>query len=172
MNKKIPIGVDNFSELVNLEERYLFVDKSLLIKELIDQGTKVSLIIRPRRWGKTLNMSMLKYFFSKEVNNVETKGIFDHLKIAEEREGYYVKKYQGKYPVIFISFKDIKKDNFSDFIDGVKSLVQEICNQYPQLEHSKKLSKTERDNFLKLLSKSASNEELCKVLKMRPAIWS
>jgi len=62
MSKKNPIGVDDFKELVSQENNYLFVDKTLLIKEFLDYGVKVSLIIRPRRWGKTLNMSMLRYF--------------------------------------------------------------------------------------------------------------
>lgn len=166
MNKKVPIGVDNFCELVNVDEGYLFVDKTLLIKELLDNGTKVSLVIRPRRWGKTLNMSMLRYFFAKEVNRFETKGLFDHLNIARERSGHYIEKYQGKYPVIFISFKDIKKDNFIDFIDGIRALVHEICNQYPELECSEKLSKTEKEIFFKLLSKSENHDELCNSLKI------
>ena len=84
MAKRIPIGVDDFSELVSEQQNFLFVDKTLMIKELIDRGTKVSLIIRPRRWGKTLNMSMLRYFFSSQVNGYATHGIFDRLKIADQ----------------------------------------------------------------------------------------
>lgn len=63
MDPKIPIGVDNFRQLVDPRSNYLYIDKTLMLKELIDRGTKVSLIIRPRRWGKTLNMSMIQHFF-------------------------------------------------------------------------------------------------------------
>src|SRR5437868_6295594 len=106
MTKKVPIGVDDFAKISDKERDYLFVDKSLMIRDLINNGAEVSLIIRPRRWGKTLNMSMLRYFFAPAVNGVPTKGMFDRLKIAKEKNGEYLKQ-QGIYPVIFISFKDI-----------------------------------------------------------------
>src|SRR5438552_6839325 len=102
--RKIPIGVDDFSNLVDKSQNYLFVDKTLMIKELLDSGTKVSLIVRPRRWGKTLNMSMLRCFFASEVHGISTKHLFDGLHIHNIDNGSYIKKYQGKHPVIFISF--------------------------------------------------------------------
>ena len=84
MPKKIPLGVDDFSKLISKENNYLFVDKSLFIKEILEDGSEVPLIIRPRRWGKTLNMSMLRYFFSPTVNGVSTIGLFDNLAISNE----------------------------------------------------------------------------------------
>ena len=115
MAKKIPIGVDDFSELISKKNDFLFVDKTLFIKEFIDEGVKVPLIIRPRRWGKTINMSMLRYFFAPEVEGHKTKGLFDNLAIAKEDNGSYL-KHQGMNPVIFISFKDIKQISFDLFL--------------------------------------------------------
>ena len=173
MSKKIPIGVDNFSKLVEIDRKFLFVDKTLMIKDLIDKGSEVSLIIRPRRWGKTLNMSMLQHFFAPEVNRLSTKGIFDNLNISKENDGYYIKKYQGNYPVvIFISFKDVKKNDFSEFLEKVKILIEEICNQYPQLENSERLSNSEKDSFKKLLSKDVSSDELSNSLKILSILLS
>ena len=164
MAKKIPIGIDDFSELVSSHSNFLFVDKSLMIKELIEKGTKVSLIIRPRRWGKTLNMSMLQHFFAPKVNGRLTQGIFDNLKIAKEEKGAYL-KYQGNFPVIFISFKDAKKDNFDDFLEKTKGLIQEICNQHPELLTSQNLSEEEQNSFKKLIGKTANTVEVCDALK-------
>ncbi|WP_203368860.1 AAA family ATPase, partial [Cysteiniphilum marinum] len=104
MPKKIYIGSSNFAELIT--ENAVFVDKSLFIKDIIEDTSKVILITRPRRFGKTLNMSMLHHFFASKVDFTETTGLFDNLAIAKEDNGFYLKTYQGNYPVIFISFKD------------------------------------------------------------------
>lgn len=165
MFKKIPIGIDDFSKIVDKDKNYLFVDKSLMIKELMDNGIEVSLMVRPRRWGKTLNMSMLQHFFSPEVNGFSTNGIFNNLKIASEDNGKYIEKYQGKHPVIYVSFKDAKKNNFDDFLEKTKALVQEICNQYTVLETSPNLSEGEKNIFQALLRKTANNTEVCDSLK-------
>src|SRR5688572_9769521 len=101
--KPIPVGVDDFADMAT--GGYLFCDKTLMIKELLEKkGDIVTLITRPRRWGKSLNMSMLHYFFAPEVNGQTTKGLFQNLKIADYPDCI---AYQGQYPVIFISFKDI-----------------------------------------------------------------
>jgi len=165
MLKKIPIGIDDFSKIVDKDKNYLFVDKSLMIKELMDNGIEVSLIVRPRRWGKTLNMSMIQHFFAPEVNGFSTKGIFNNLKISNESKGAYIEKYQGKHPVIYISFKDAKKSNFDDFLEKTKGLVQEICNQHYVLESSIKLSEEEKNIFRNLLRKKANHIEVCDSLK-------
>lgn len=102
---KLPIGVDNFQELVQGD--YLFCDKTDMISEFLNKGDKVTLITRPRRWGKTLNMSMLQHFFASEVNGVSTAGLFYDLAIGKLEGGKHVKQHQGKYPVIMISFKDV-----------------------------------------------------------------
>lgn len=158
MFKRIPIGVDDFSEMINKNKNFLFVDKSLLIKELLEKGSKVSLMIRPRRWGKTLNMSMLQYFFSPKVHGISTKGIFNDLKIAKENNGYYIEKYQGKYPVIFITFKDVKENSYEDFINAIYFLVQNVCNHFTELNISTKLTGIDRNNFNKLSGLDNSNK--------------
>ena len=106
MDKKaIPVGIENFKEL--RKEEYYYIDKTLLIDEILMAKTKVTLFTRPRRFGKTLNMSMLKYFFDVE-NKEENRKLFEGLKISDSK---YMSE-QGKYPVIFISLKDLKNDTW------------------------------------------------------------
>jgi hypothetical protein len=157
--KRIPIGVDNFSELVSPDSNFLFVDKSLLIKELVSSGAKLSLIIRPRRWGKTLNMSMIQYFFSREVNGQLTQGLFDNLKIANIQDGYYLNKYQGKYPVIFISFKNIKPDSWGAFIDSITTLIAKSYREYEKtIISSDRLSGSQKSIYNKMLNSENINQ--------------
>ncbi|MBP6104070.1 MAG: AAA family ATPase [Gammaproteobacteria bacterium] len=165
MTKKIPLGVDDFSELVSEEYNFLFVDKTLFIKEFIDTGAKVSLIIRPRRWGKTLNMSMIRYFFAPEVEGCSTQGLFDHLCIAKESGGSYL-KHQGSRPVIFISFKDIKKDSWDSFLEEVSILMASIYSEHATtLLNSLHLLDSQKTTFKKIIDKTASPSELSNALK-------
>ena len=115
--KKIPIGVENFKELI--EENYYFVDKSLLIKEFIDNSARIILTPRPRRFGKSLNMSMLKYFFDIEEKE-STKNIFDGLKIENEKN---IMEHKNQYPVIYISFKSVKYNNFENALRSIEILM-------------------------------------------------
>jgi len=102
---RLPIGYDIF---YNITEHNLdFIDKSLLIKEIIDDEAGIILITRPRRFGKTLNLSMLHHFLAAEAYKQSTQGLFDNLQIAKVDQGKYM-QHQGKYPVIFITFKDVK----------------------------------------------------------------
>lgn len=164
MAKRIPIGIDNFAELTDKKNNYLFVDKTLMLKEFCTDSAKVSLILRPRRWGKTLNMSMLQHFFAATVNGLKTKGLFDHLNIAHENQGEYL-AYQGKNPVLFISFKDIKPSDFNHFIEQTKELIQELCAQHSELETSEKLTAEQKHTFKKLLTQTSNQSELEKSLK-------
>ncbi len=156
--KKIPIRVDDFSNLVDKNQSYLFVDKTLMIKELLDSGAKVSLIVRPRRWGKTLNMSMLRYFFAAEVNGNPTKNLFDDLDIHKVENGDYIKKYQGKFPVIFISFKDVKEKHYEDFLSKMYFLIRNVCNSYPELEKSERLTDVDKSNLERLKGLNPNNK--------------
>ena len=107
MKKKIlPIGIDDFKQMI--EGQYYYVDKTLFIKELLDMKGKVTLFTRPRRFGKTLNMSMLQYFF--EINEDENDKLFDGLKISRSGEGYL--QHMGKYPVISLTLKSLKQPTF------------------------------------------------------------
>ena len=122
MKKRIGIGISDFREL--REENMLFVDKSLLIQEIIQAGTKVLLIPRPRRFGKTLNLSMLHYFFERKEEAEKSKkraGLFDRLYIKDTPE---FELHFGKYPVIFLTFKDIKERNFEDACSAMKRLLK------------------------------------------------
>ena len=110
----LPVGVSDFHKLVTHRNAqdvgYLFIDKSMAIREFINAGDEVSLITRPRRFGKTLACSMLQHFFAKEVNGKATKGLFDNLAIAKYPEEM---KLQGAYSVIFLTLKNIKGINYN-----------------------------------------------------------
>ena len=108
--KKLPIGLSDFKKLI--EENYYYFDKTNFIDEIIKDGSEVKLFTRPRRFGKTLNMSMLKYFFDiKEAE--ENRKLFKDLYI-EKMENF---KEQGQYPVVFLSLKDLKADNWENWVD-------------------------------------------------------
>ncbi len=165
MAKRIPIGVDDFSELVSKKNHYLFVDKTLFIKEILDDGVRVSLIIRPRRWGKTLNMSMLRYFFAPEVEGRSTQGLFDGLNIAKENNGAYL-KYQGKNPVLFVSFKDIKKDSWERFLEESYTLMTSLYIEHEAiLLSSDRLLDSQKNIYRKIINKTANQSELENALK-------
>ena len=105
--KPLPIGVDNFERIIN--DGYYYVDKSLLIKELLDNKGSVNLFTRPRRFGKTLNLSMLQYFF--ENSTKDNSYLFDGLKIMDQGEDYT--QHLGMYPVINLSLKSAKQPDFN-----------------------------------------------------------
>jgi hypothetical protein len=121
---KIPIGVDNFHELVT--GGYLFCDKTAMIVEFLSKGEKVALIVRPRYLGKTLNLSMLQHFLASEVHGVSTAGLFDDLAISKLEGSRYIETHQGKYPVIMLSFKDVKSDSFEGAYNAVYELISTI----------------------------------------------
>ena len=108
--KGIGIGISDFRAL-RLRDNY-FVDKSLFIKDIIDNQSGVCLITRPRRFGKTLNMSMLKYYF--DINGKDNKDLFNGLKIMNQTEEYTSKL--GNYPVIYITLKDVNDSNFDTML--------------------------------------------------------
>ena len=122
MKKHLPIGLSDFEKLIS--ENYYFIDKSLFIKEIMDNKTEVTLIPRPRRFGKTLNLSMLQCFFEKTEKS--RKYLFDNLEIAKHPE---VMQYQGKYPAIFITFKDIKQLTWDSCYDKIKAIYQQRISQ-------------------------------------------
>ena len=101
--KPLPIGVDNFEELITKD--YFFVDKTLFIRDLLDMKGEVNLFTRPRRFGKTLNMSMLRYFFEMEEDNAGR--LFAGTKIMSAGEEYL--KWMGQFPVISLTLKSMKQ---------------------------------------------------------------
>ncbi|MBO6112764.1 MAG: AAA family ATPase, partial [Lachnospiraceae bacterium] len=123
MAKTIAIGIQSFRDLI--ENDYLYIDKSAFIKEWWESGDSVTLITRPRRFGKTLNMSMLECFFS---NKYEGRGdLFEGLKIWEDEK---FRQLQGTYPVIFLSFAGIKYVTFEETRKAINSLIVRLYNSY------------------------------------------
>ena len=124
MNKKaVPVGVENFERII--KDGYYYVDKSLLIEKMLENRTPVTLFTRPRRFGKTLNMSMIKYFFDVK-NKDENKTLFENLKISDSK---YMSE-QGKYPVIFISLKDLKADTWEMCRLEIKKVISKLYREF------------------------------------------
>lgn len=164
MTPKLPLGFDNFREII--DRKLNFVDKSLFIKDIIDDSeTKVAIITRPRRFGKTLNMSMLHHFLAAEVDLLPTKGLFENLNIAKVADGDYL-KHQGQYPVIFISLKDLKQLNFQDVVKSFRLSVRELCRAHRYLLNSDKLAQDEKNLFEKFLTGDVAQSDLEKSLKI------
>ena len=154
--KRIPIGLSDFKELI--EENYYYFDKTKFIDEVIQDGAKVKLFIRPRRFGKTLNMSMLKYFFDiKEAE--ENRKIFKDLYI-EKTESF---KEQGQYPVIFLSLKDLKARTWGIMEKDIKSTVASLFSEYKYL--LKDLDKFDTITFENVIMKNIELENLKEILK-------
>ncbi len=149
---RLPIGYDDFAEIIYNKLEY--VDKSLFIKAVLDDvQTKVAVITRPRRFGKTLNLSMLHYFLAPEVLGRPTKGLFDHLKIAHA-EGNYIAE-QGKHIVVSITFKEIKEADFKTALLSFSKLMSDLYNQYDFLLDSDKLNAHEKKSFLSILDRES-----------------
>ena len=131
----LPIGASNY-KLVSTE--YYYVDKTLLIKELLDERAVITLFTRPRRFGKTLNMDMLRTFFEKTPE--DTSKYFKDKKIWQAGEKYTSQ--QGKYPVIFLSLKDANKDNWQDLYSRLKATITDEFLRHKELKKSTRLSNT------------------------------
>ena len=147
--KKLPIGISDYKKVIS--EDYYFVDKTLLIQEIISASSAVTLICRPRRFGKTLNLSMLKYFFEKtEISNAH---LFAGKKIWQNEDA---RSEQGKYPVIFISFKDVKGDNWESAYESITILIRKEFERQAQYLLPK-LSEDQASSYSKIKSGSASS---------------
>ncbi len=129
-----PIGIDNFASLIQdtntKKQHYLFVDKTLMIKEFVDAGDKIALITRPRRFGKTLSLSMMQHFFAEEVDGIPTKGLFEGLAISKHPE---VMVLQGQFPVIFLTLKEVRGKNFEEAYARIKEVIVLLFNQFKYL---------------------------------------
>ena len=141
MASTISIGKQDFLYL--RENEYFYIDKSDFIRQWWDSADDITLITRPRRFGKTLNMSMLNYFFS---NQYKDRGdIFSGLKVWQSEK---YRKIQGTYPVIFISFADVKQSNYSDAIQKVKKIISDVYRQHRYLADSADLTENERRKII------------------------
>ena len=143
--KEIGLGIDNFKEI--REGGYFFVDKTDFIKDIIDEGSKVVLFPRPRRFGKTSNLSMLACFFDIEL---ESQTLFDGLKITKY-EGNYL-DYMNKYPVIFLTLKDCKASIYKQFIINYKEIISQIYRKYTHILESELIEANDKEYFLRCQS--------------------
>ncbi len=154
----IPIGVDDYKKLIDNKSTY--VDKTLLIKEFWQDGAEVILTPRPRRFGKTLNLSMLKYFFEK--TGQDTSYLFKETNIWQD-PGY--RALQGQFPVIFLTFKDIKVDSWESAYAAFAVIISEECKRlFPSLT-IEKIDASDLDIFNRLKFKQAPENELVQSLQ-------
>ncbi|QYR67937.1 AAA family ATPase [Fusobacterium animalis] len=154
--KRLAIGLSDFKELI--EENFYYFDKTSFIDEVIKDGSKVKLFARPRRFGKTLNMSMLKYFFDITKAN-ENKKLFKNLYI-EKTESF---KEQGQYPVIFLSLKDLKASTWEEMEKDIKSTIARLFSEYKYLLND--LDKFDTVTFENIIMKNTNVEDLKEALK-------
>lgn len=156
--KPLPIGI---SDYVRAQSDYYYVDKTMLIKEFLDQKPLVSLFTRPRRFGKTLNMDMLRVYFEK--TDEDTSKYFKDKDIWKCGEVY--RMHQGKYPVIFLTFKDVKFDSWQATVEKIKLLLQEEYGRHQELLSSDRISDYEKEFFNKVLSATENEVELSSSLE-------
>ena len=154
--KRLAIGVSDFKKII--EGDFYYFDKTKFIEEIIKDGSEVKLFARPRRFGKTLNMSMLKYFFDIK-NKEENKEIFKDLYI-EKTEAF---KEQGQYPVIFLSLKDLKALTWEQMEKAIKSAISRLFSEYKYLLND--LDKFDTLAFENILLKNTELEDLKEALK-------
>ena len=154
--KRLAIGVSDFKKII--EGDFYYFDKTKLIEEIINDGSEVKLFARPRRFGKTLNMSTLKYFFDVE-NKEENKKLFKGLYI-EKTDAF---KEQGQYPVIFLSLKDLKALTWEQMEKAIKSAISRLFSEYKYLLND--LDKFDTLTFENILLKNTELEDLKEALK-------
>lgn len=156
--RALPIGISDFAEMIQKE--FYYVDKTPMIQELLDSKAKVTLFTRPRRFGKTLNMSMLKYYFEDDRdwhgNRRDWSYLFDGLKIMEAGESYLA--HRGQYPVIYLTFKDSKRESFArSYLEMERVLAEEFGRhdfilEHPELEKNK-------EKYLQLMRRQGSQND-------------
>ena len=154
MNVRMPIGVDDFKEL---RENYYFIDKTDFIRQLIDDHSKVTLITRPRRFGKTLTMSMLEYFFSIDKKE-ESKNLFQGLAI--EAAGSFYMKHRGIYPVIFVSLKDGQSSSWEQMLNFFSLFLRRLYLQYAYLIKGDMLDDCMKEDYHRIVNRQADQTEM------------
>ncbi|MBS0622630.1 MAG: AAA family ATPase [Verrucomicrobia bacterium] len=151
--RHLPLGISDFKKII--DENRAYVDKSLLIEEIVTTGIQVALIPRPRRFGKTLNLSMLRYFFEKSEEN--TSYLFKHLKVWHHAQ---CRSLQGQFPVIFLTFKDVKHSSWESTFEHLSMLLSEEFQRHRYLLESDLFGPEEQENFQAIL-KTQANPTLC-----------
>lgn len=153
MGVKIPLGVESFARM--RENGYYYIDKTMFIKELLSKDFIANLITRPRRFGKSLTMSMVGDFFDISKNS---RAHFDGLAISRENE--ICEKWMNQYPVVFVSFKDIDGNTFDEAYGMMKSFVADVCKMYSFLGESDKVNAADKKIFMELQYQESTSEDL------------
>ena len=170
MKKPLPIGVDNFEKVI--KDGYCYIDKTMFIKELLDLKGEVNLFTRPRRFGKTLNLSMLRYFFEDTGDakkNEENQSLFQGLKIMEQGEEYV--EHMGEYPVINLTLKSAKQPTFESAYGKIRNAIADEFQRHQYILTSEKISGEDKKLFEKIADRKAEYDDysgalvfLCKCL--------
>lgn len=160
LKRPMPVGIEDFKRLVT--DNYYFIDKTRFIKELIDTQGVVTLITRPRRFGKPLSLSMLQYFFTLE-NAAENRQLFAGLDI--ERAGEKYMNQQGTRPVVFLTLKEVRRPSHTSMLAMLASLLQEIYEQQRCILDSNNLEEPEAEYFKLILAGKGSEEDMAISLK-------
>lgn len=157
----LPVGTSNFGKLIDYKDPngigYLFVDKTLFIKEIIYDLTEVIVLTRPRRFGKTLNLSMLQHFWAKDVEGKTTEGLFNGLKISKDQS---CMDQQGKYPVIFITFKDIKQPSIELALKKIAVVMAETYRKHRKIFDSSNMNKDDINYVSDILEQKTNQANL------------
>lgn len=164
MKKALPVGIENFEDMIKSD--YYYVDKTLFIKELLDMKGKVNLFTRPRRFGKTLNLSMLRYFFEDTGDvkkNGKNKELFRDLKIMEAGESY--EKQMGIYPVINLTLKSAKQRFWEASYIKMKDELAEEFKRHHYILNDSRIEAGDKRKFLKIVSGEAGHNDYSGSLK-------
>ena len=156
--KKLPVGIENFEEI--RKEGFYYVDKTGLIRDLLNNWGKVNLFTRPRRFGKTLNMSMLKSFF--EIGTDKT--LFDGLAISEDKE--LCEAYMGKFPAVFVSLKDVDGLTFENAYGKLRDILRAEISRLSFLMQSEQIAEDDKYSFERFLREQDTLDDVQKSLKM------
>ena len=141
---KLPVGIDSFEKI--RKNGYYYVDKTKLIEQLVENGSEVTLFTRPRRFGKTLNMSMLRSFFETDAD----ASLFDGLYISEKKE--LCDKYMGKHPVLFLSLKNVEGLTYEDAKYRITELIGIEAQHFSFLASSDRLSDNEKEQYKAIIA--------------------
>ena len=148
--KTLKIGRSNFELIV--KNNHYFVDKTMLIYDFYNNENDIILMPRPKRFGKTLNLSMIEHFF--DIRKPESVKLFSEFKIAEKKD--FCKKHQNKYPVINISLKGLKETNWNKCFENFKVVISELYKTHKYLLNSPKLESYEKESFKNIILRTAS----------------
>ena len=156
----IGIGTSDFKKM--RVKDYYYIDKTMYIKDILDNKSEIALVTRPRRFGKTLNMSMLRYYF--DIKQKDSKELFKGLKILEQEDKYISKL--GAYPVIYITLKDVRGTNYENMLICLRTELVELFIDYVELLNSNKLLDVEKEMFNTVLNLKANEIEMQNALKL------